>query len=74
MKFYAIANKDCLDCFYDFELNTYGDGICSHNLLPSQDFAEFTLLQSKLDDGKVIEVFITFDEEGILFEYDNIWR
>lgn len=73
MKFYVIANEDCLDCFYDFELNTYGDGICKNNLLPTKEIAEYLRMKSDLPDGEIVEVTMTFDDEGILFEYDNIW-
>lgn len=78
MRFYAIANKECVDCFYDFELNTWGDGICAHNLLPSEDFALSTLHQYELEeDGLVIDVFIHKVTEGddgtIDYEYEDIW-
>lgn len=74
MTFYVIANVDCLDCFYDFELRTFGDGICSNNLLPTKELAEWLMVEmGGLLDGKVIEVELSFDEEGILFQYQNIW-
>jgi hypothetical protein len=73
MIFYVIANEDCIDCFYDFELNTFGDGICKNNLIPTRKLAEYLMLQADIWDGKVIEVLMSIDEEGILFEYENIW-
>ncbi|WP_339304405.1 hypothetical protein NST33_18100 [Paenibacillus sp. FSL L8-0435] len=78
MRFYAIANKECIDCFYDFELSTWGDGLCSHNLLPAEDFAVSMLLGYELDeDGIVVEVFIDKVTEGndgqVDYSYDDIW-
>jgi hypothetical protein len=71
---YAIAEVDCIDCFYDFELRTFGDGICSNNLLPSRELAEWLKDEMGcLMDAKVIEVELSFDDEGILFQYENIW-
>lgn len=74
MLFYVIAEKDCIDCFYDFEINTFGDGIGFNNLLPTKRLAE-KLIENEISyDGKIIEVHLIVDEEGILFEYENIWE
>jgi hypothetical protein len=73
MTFYVIAEVDCIDCFYDFKLNCFGDGICTSNLLPSKKLAEWLMAYNDFHFGKVIEVEVTMDEEEILFEYENIW-
>lgn len=73
MLFYAIAEKDCIDCFYDFEINTYGDGISFNKLLPTKKLAEKLIENELTYDGEIIEVHLTVDEEGFFFEYENIW-
>jgi hypothetical protein len=74
MTFYVVANEDVMDCFYDFELDTFGDGICTYNLIPTRKLAEYLMMQAEIWDGKVIEVELSFDEEGILFRYEDIWN
>jgi hypothetical protein len=73
MRFYAIAEQDCIDCFYDFALGTFGDGICKANLLPSRHLAEGLIGNGIVPEGVIIEVFVSAGDEGFQFEYENIW-
>lgn len=73
MKFYAVALDNCPDCFFDFELDTFGDGINKNNLLPSRSLAESMAIQTDEENGVVIEVDLHFEDDGIFLEYDDIW-
>lgn len=72
MTFYAVVLIDCIDCFYDFELHTFGDGICKNNLLPSRSLAENLAIQIDEENGRVVEVILDIDEDDIVFKYEDI--
>jgi hypothetical protein len=73
LKFYAVTLEGYIDCFYDFELHTFGDGICKNNLLPSRSLAESMAIQVDENEGVVIEVLLEVDGEDLLFNYEDIW-
>jgi hypothetical protein len=70
---YAVAEKDCWDCFYDFEFDCFGDGICRSNLLPTKKLAKHLIDILEIGSAEIIEIEVNSDEEGIFFDYDNIW-
>lgn len=55
-KFYIIENVDIPDCYYDFELDTWGDGLCKNNLLPSAAVAGVLMLVYEIGDGQIVEI------------------
>ncbi|MGG1659543.1 hypothetical protein [Brevibacillus sp. NRS-1366] len=74
MKFYAIANRDVCDNYYDFELNTWGDGLCSNNLLPSESVALDMIGLYQMYDGEVIQVYVvdvTREDEDVSLEDES---
>jgi hypothetical protein len=74
MEFYALALKECIDCFYDFELNTWGDGICKNNLLPTEGVASLLKNNYEIHRAHIVHVVMDLDEDdSIVFKYEDIW-
>lgn len=72
MTFYAIANVDCIDSFYDLNKNSYGDGVSKNSLMATEDIAE-AYLDRNMIPGKVIPVHMSINNKGVHFGFDSIW-
>jgi hypothetical protein len=60
MKLYAIANREIQDCYYDFECDTWGDGLGQNNYICSERLVEELYEEYDLyDDGVIITLYIT---------------
>jgi hypothetical protein len=73
MKFYAIANEDYIDSFYDLSMSSYSDGLSRNSLMATEDIAEAYLDRNMLPSGKVIPVHMSINNKGVQFGFDSIW-